>query len=185
MDIGILGQGDLHEGVVLLFAQDDANGRGFIFGLHIAVEVVDIHLHLAEVLMGQLADFQVDQHVAAKQAVVEDQIDKEVVFVEGEPLLPGLEEKAFPEFQQKVFKLVDDGGFEIGFGIPRFFIKPKEFQHIGFFEKVLRVGDGLSFSGQFADSFLVPAQRQPFIEAGIELAFEFRRDQPFLAASIS
>ena len=29
-----------------------------------AIEVVDVHLHLAEVLMGQLANFQVNKDVA-------------------------------------------------------------------------------------------------------------------------
>ena len=63
-------------------------------GLHEAVEVVHIHLHLPEVLMGELVELEVNDHVAAQQTVVEDEIDEEVVLVEGEALLAGLEEKA-------------------------------------------------------------------------------------------
>ena len=48
--------------------------------------------------MGELFKFQVDDEVAAQEAVVEDEIEKVVVAVEGEPLLTGLEEKAFAEF---------------------------------------------------------------------------------------
>jgi hypothetical protein len=50
---------------VFLFAEDDADGRVFFRQLHEAVEVVDVHLHLAEVGMGKLADLEVDQTAAS------------------------------------------------------------------------------------------------------------------------
>src|SRR4030042_261782 len=115
--MGVLGQSDLPQRAVLLFAEDDAYSRGFILHLHGAVKVVDIHLHLPQVLMGQLPDLEVDQHIGAKQAVVEDEVHKKMVLVESESFLAGSEEKSFPELQQKVFEFVDDGGFQVGFGI--------------------------------------------------------------------
>ena len=98
---------------MLLLAQDDADRGPLVRRLHVAIEVVHVHLHLAQILVAQLADLQVDQHVAAKQTVVEHQIDEEVLLVEGEPLLSCLEEKALAELEQEVLELVDDGGFEI------------------------------------------------------------------------
>ena len=40
-----------------------------------------------EVLMGDPAEFQIEQYVAAQQAIVENQVHEEVLFVEGEALL--------------------------------------------------------------------------------------------------
>src|ERR1039458_10606074 len=67
--------------------------------------------------MGDLAEFQIDQDVAAQQAVIENQIHEEVVFVEGEAPLPRLEEEALAHFQQEALDLADDGGFQVGLGI--------------------------------------------------------------------
>ena len=64
--------------------------------------------------MRELVEFQVDQDVAAQEAVVEDEVEEVVVVVEGEALLPGLEEEAFAEFEEEVLEMVDDGGFEVG-----------------------------------------------------------------------
>ena len=33
--------------------------------------------------------------------------------------MAGLEEETLPEFEEKGFQLVDDGGFQIGFGVVR------------------------------------------------------------------
>ena len=49
--------------------------------------------------MGELAKFQIDQDEAAKQTVVEDQIDVEVIAFDGDALLAGDEAEAPPELQ--------------------------------------------------------------------------------------
>ena len=65
--------------------------------------VVDVHLHLSQVLVGQLAALEVNQDVAAQQSIVEDQINQEVVVVKGETLLPSLEQEAFAQLQEEMF----------------------------------------------------------------------------------
>lgn len=52
---------------MLLFAEDDADGGVFVCTFHVAVEVVHIHLHLADVLVGEFADFEVKQDIASQQ----------------------------------------------------------------------------------------------------------------------
>lgn len=42
-------------------------------------------------------------------------------FIEGESFLPGLEKEAFAQFQKKLFNIVDDGGFQVGLGVPLLF----------------------------------------------------------------
>jgi hypothetical protein len=59
---------------MFVLAEDDADRGIFPFHLDVAVKIVDVHLHLTQVLMGELADFQVDEHVAAQEPVVKDQI---------------------------------------------------------------------------------------------------------------
>jgi hypothetical protein len=61
--------------------------------------------------VGELSDFQIDEDVAAQQAVVENQVDEEVLFVEGEALLARFEEETLAEFEQEMLDAGDDGGF--------------------------------------------------------------------------
>jgi hypothetical protein len=51
VDVCIFGQGDFYQRLVFLFAQHDTNGGGFGIGFDGAVKVVDVHLHLAQVLV--------------------------------------------------------------------------------------------------------------------------------------
>ena len=61
--------------------------------------------------MREFAQLQVDDEVAAQEPVVEDEVEEVVVAVEGESLLPGLEEEAFAQLQKEFFEVRDDGGF--------------------------------------------------------------------------
>jgi hypothetical protein len=61
--IGVLRQGEFDEGVVLAAAEHDADGGQLVREFHLAVAVVHIHLHLAEVLMGELVTLEVDDGV--------------------------------------------------------------------------------------------------------------------------
>src|SRR5206468_11222250 len=107
MDIGIFGESQFYQGCAFLFAENHANSWVLIRRLHVAVKIVDIHLHLAKVLMGEPADFQINQHIATQQAVVENKINEEIVIVKGQALLTRLKQKAFAEIQQKMFEFVD------------------------------------------------------------------------------
>jgi hypothetical protein len=109
-DVGVWGEGEFDESVFFAFAEDDADGGVFVGGFDVSVEVVDVHLHLAEVLVGEFVDFEVDEDVAAEESVVEDEIDVEVVFFEAEAFLAGLEEEAFAEFEKVLFEMIEDVG---------------------------------------------------------------------------
>ena len=47
--------------------------------------------------MRELVELQVDDQIAAQEPVVEDEVEEVVVAVEGETLLPCLEEEAFAQ----------------------------------------------------------------------------------------
>jgi hypothetical protein len=158
VDVGVLGQGDFHQRLVLLLAEHDADGGILLAGFYEAVEVVHIHLHLPEVLVGDLANLQIDQYIAAQQAVIENQVHEEVFFVEGESLLARLKEEAFAHFQQEALDLADDGGFEIGLGVAAALVQPEELQNQGLFKQVARTANGLAFLGEPANALFVPAE---------------------------
>src|ERR1017187_330773 len=122
--------------------------------------------------VGDLAEFQIDQHIAAQQAVVENQVHEEVVFVEGEAPLSRLEEEAFAHFQEETLDLADDGGFQVGLGILGALIQAEELQNQGFLEQVARLGDGLAFAREAANALFVPAEGEALVEARVELALE-------------
>ena len=65
-----------------------------------------------------------------------------------------------------MFELVDDGGFEVGFGIAGLFVEAEEFEDVRFLEHVLGLDDELPLVGESADAFLVAAESEAFIEAG-------------------
>jgi len=116
VNVSVFGKGNLDHGGVLLLAEHYADGVVLRLGSDVAVKVVDVHLHLAEVLMRDLANLEVDEHVGSQQPVIEHKIDEVVLFVEGEPLLPGLKEEAFSQFEQELFNVGDDGRLQIGLG---------------------------------------------------------------------
>lgn len=170
-DVGIFGEGEFDEGVFFAFAEDDADRRVFVGGFDEPIEVVDVHLHLAEVLVGEFVDFEVDQDVAAQESVVEDKIDVEVVFLEAEAFLAGLEEEAFAEFEQELFEFIDDGGFEFVFGVGGALFEFEKFQDVGVFDGVAGGGDDLG--GEAFDFGWVAAEGETIVEGGVDLAFHF------------
>ncbi len=96
-----------------------------------------------------------------------------MVAIEGEPLLAGLEKEAFAEFEQELFKMGDQGRFEIRFGVAGLFVQAGEFEHERLLEDVRGPGDDLSLFGELLDAFFVAAQgeRGPFCDD----AFLFHR----------
>ncbi len=109
----VFGKCDLDHRVVLVRAEHDAYGWRLVLLPLVSVEVIDVHLHLTEILMRQLRELEIDQHEASEQAVVEDQVHVEVIATKGDALLPSHETEAFSEFQHEGFESVDDGLFEI------------------------------------------------------------------------
>jgi hypothetical protein len=80
--------------------------------------------------------------------------------------------------------LADDGGLQVGLGIPGLFRQTQKFQHQRLFEQVLGLTDDLPLSGKLANAVFVAAEGQAFIQAAVELALEFAKG-PVLAGSLN
>ena len=84
-DLGVvLRQGHFDNGVVFVLAENDADGGVFFRQFDLAVVVVDVHLHLSNVLVLQFADFQVKEDEAAQKPVVKHQVYDEMLLVKRE-----------------------------------------------------------------------------------------------------
>ena len=88
MDVGVFWKGNLDQGGVLFLAEHDTDGVVLRLRSDVPIEVVDLHLHLAEVLMRELANLEVDEYIGPQQPVIKHEIDEEMFFVESEPPLP-------------------------------------------------------------------------------------------------
>ncbi|CKT02051.1 Uncharacterised protein [Mycobacterium tuberculosis] len=64
--------------------------------------------------MGQLANLEVDQHVALEHGVIENQVDVEVVAIDRDSLLPRHEREALAQFEQEGLQVVDECLFQPG-----------------------------------------------------------------------
>ena len=107
-----------------------------------ALEVVKqahVHVHLADVLMRQLAGLEIDQDEALEQIVVEDQIDIEMRGLGADAELAGDEGEAFAEFKQELLKPADERGLEF------FLMQPLVFGQIEKFEDVRVFHDAVGF----------------------------------------
>ena len=63
--------------------------------------------------MGEFVELEINDDVAAEEAVVEDEVHEVVVFIEGEAALPCLEEETFSKLEEEVLEVIDDGGLQI------------------------------------------------------------------------
>ncbi len=139
---------------------------------HMAVEVVDVHLHLPQVLMRQLVRFQINQHIALQKTVVKHQIHKKAVLLVSEALLSRLEEEALAKLKKERLQLGYDGGFEIGFSICRPLFHTEKFKDKRVFQHVTRFFEGLAIACEAQDFRLVAGKGEAFIQAASILSLQ-------------
>ncbi len=104
--------------------------------------------------MRELLQLEINHDIASQQPIVENEIEKIVVAIERETLLPGLEEEALAEFEEKFFKVGDQRSFQIGLGVAGLFVETEEFEHERFFEEVFGLRDVLAHFGEAFDPAL-------------------------------
>ena len=73
-----------------------------------------------------------------------------------------------------MLQAVDDGLLQVVFGVAGFFLQAEELKHERLLQQILRSDDDLTFLGELADAFLVPAEREALVEAGGFLTLQLR-----------
>ena len=72
----------MHQGFTLISTQKDSNRRIIVLLHHISCVIVNIHLHLPDVLMGKVARFQVNQDKAFENIIVENEINIKMLWMQ-------------------------------------------------------------------------------------------------------
>ena len=122
--------------------------------------------------MCQLAELQVDQHMALEDAVVENKVKVEVLVLIPHELLPGDKAKAPTKLQQKFLQLIDQRLLQIGFPQRRIVFQIEEIQHIGAFDEILGGKRLHQFVRLFYNGSFIPAGQQAVIVQRGNLPFQ-------------
>ena len=124
-----------------------------------------------------------NEHEAAQDAVIENQIDLVVVVGEGNAVLPPDEGKTFAQFQQELLQMVAEQGFELCFGNLPGLGYLEKFKDIGFAQEIGGRFDKLAFGGQLEDARLVTVGGQAQEKGTFFLAHQFAH-RPALAGAL-
>ena len=171
--------GVFDEQFVLVPGEDDADGRVVALDVLLGGEVAEIHVHLADVVVLEVVDLQIDEDKAAQDAMVKDEIDPVMGVVESDAVLPTDEGKTFAKFEEEGLEVIAEAGFQIRL---RNLVRLGDFQEledVGIAEQVGGLGDDLTLGGKLKDRVLVLSGGEAEEERGFFLAFQLTNG-PFL-----
>ena len=167
-----VGGGVFDQGVVFLRAEQEPHRRIVTIGHHVFMIPGYVGVELAEVFMGELVHFELDEDMAFQDTMVENQIHEPSGLSDDDALLPGFEAKAVTEFHQEFMQVVQESIFEVGFadGLPGF--ESKEFEDVGISDGEFWLGlfgGGVGHVGEF---FFIHGKARPLVIQGSNLPFE-------------
>src|SRR3954468_13003278 len=110
-----LGQGVPDDSLTLVRAQHDPDWWVLIGGRQLALIIVDVHLHLPQILVRQLSDLQVQKNKGPGESVIEYEINEEMLALESYPLLSPHEGEAFAKFKEELLQLINQSLLKVGF----------------------------------------------------------------------
>ena len=164
--------GVFHQQFVFVACENDANRRVVALGIFLVSEVAEVEIHLADVVVLDFFELQIDQNKTAENAVVENQIDAVVGVIDRYPILPTDKGEAFAEFQQEWLEVVANAGLELGF-VDRVGLRDfEELEDERIAEEVGRFFHSVPLIGQLQDLLLVLAGSEPQEERRFLLALE-------------
>ena len=164
--------GVFDEQFVLVPGEDDADGRVVALGVLLGGEVAEIHVHLADVVVFDVVDFQIDEDKIAQDAVVENKIDPVMGVVEGDAVLPADEGETFAKFEEEGLEVIAETGFQVRL---RNLVRLGDFQEledVGIAEQVGGLGDDLTLGGKLKGRVLVLSGGEAEEQRGFFLALQ-------------
>ena len=187
------------DGFVFLGAENEADGRIFLRARPMFARIIEIHVHLAGIGVGEPAALEIDDDEAAELAMKEQQIDAIPFVADPETALASNESKIAAQLQKKPLQMQDERFFNVGLGV--FVLESEELEHVWVFdlffgrERVFRLcrstfGEHLRFipgkSGALVEERIdlaielphAPAAAQRFGLVKLSRLFAFHREQP-------
>ena len=110
-------EGVMDDGLILLGAEDDADGRVLVGVRPVLLGIGEIEMHLARVGVGELAEFPVNDDQASEPSVVEQQVDPIPLVADAEPALAADEREVAAELQQEGLQVLDQGFLQLALGV--------------------------------------------------------------------
>ena len=98
--------------------------------------VVQIHVHLTGIGVGELAALEIDDHEATELAMEEQQIDPVPFVSDAKPTLSANESKIAAQLQKKSLEMQNERFFNLGLGI--FVFESEELEHVRVFDFFFR-----------------------------------------------
>lgn len=165
-------QGVTYEHVALVGTEQDAD-RWIVTFVHLLTGVVvDIHLHLANVLMGEIFCFEIDQNETFQNVVVKHEVDVEMSAFDIEMFLPSDERKTSAKFKQKLLQMIDERLFEIGFIEMLVLRQIEKFQHVGILDDFFILWFWHGHFDLCGDALLILAGEHPLVVHGVDLSLQ-------------
>ena len=102
MGLRLVAQGVFHLHIVLLGAEDDADGRVVAGSALLVVQQVQVEVHLAGVFRFERPDFQFKGHQGFEKTVIEKQVDEILLLAQRQPVLTADKAEAVAEFEEEM-----------------------------------------------------------------------------------
>ena len=134
--------------------------------------------------MREVARLEVDEHEAAHEVVVEDEVDEEVAPVHGDTLLTRLKREAAPKLQQKALQVRDERGLDVRLAELLVLGDAEELEHVRVSDDVLGTPWRLLLKDLRSNGLLVAAREQALTEHGVDLPLELTRAPAALGALV-
>lgn len=162
-------------------AKDDADCWVIALAALQFIVHTDIHIHLPYVLMGNFAGFQIDQHKALEDIVVEHEVDVVVLFLCVDMLLAGYKGIALAQLHEKFLNVRDDAAFQLILSKICAARKPQKFRNHRVLDELqlVRLITGGQLFHFLLDRFLVLGFQQMVVVLGGNIALQ-RADAPCL-----
>lgn len=96
---------------VLVPGENDADGRIVARDIFFLGEVAEVKIHLANVVVLDFVQFQINQNEAAQDAMVEHEVHPVMGVVDGDAVLPPDEGEAFAKLQEEGLEVIAKKSF--------------------------------------------------------------------------
>ena len=157
---------------IFLAAKNETDRRIFVAACPMFARVVEIHVHLAGVGVGEPATLEIDDDEASELAMKEQQIDAIPFVADAEAALPADESEIAAELHEKPFDMPDERFFDVGLGV--FVLEAEKFEDVWIFDFFLRRDRIFGFCLRaLGEHFrFVSRRRRALVEERIDLAIE-------------
>ena len=134
--------------------------------------IIDVHLHLADILVRQVSHFQIKEYKASCQSIIKDQINIEVPAIQCDALLTSHKSETFPKFQEKLTQIIDKSLLDIFFKKALVLLDAGKLKYIGVLYQIGGVLYLVPFLCKSQDVLFIMRLGQSFEQQRVDLPLQ-------------